>query len=341
MVRYLFALLVFTLVGTWIASTDVHAQANKVVATDLTQVDADFFLMGEYVGCVNGFGEMGLQVVPEGDGNFAARAYQGGLPGNGWDGINQLTLKGKADKGVLRLESEQFVITVEGVNAEVAGVQGEDPGRLRKMVRRSRTLGRRPPRHARVLFDGKDASSFKNARIQNDLLQIGTELIPTYRDYELHLEFLLPYMPYARSQGRANSGVYLQSRYEVQILDSFGLEGKFNECGALYRYLPPDQNMAFPPLTWQTYDITFRAPRYDRSGEKICNARITVLHNGVPVHERVNLERKTGAGRTEGPIPLPIKFQDHGNPVQFRNIWIVDHSRRNKTPRNWFGRSIR
>ena len=340
MVRYFFALLVFALVGTWIAVADIHAQGNKVVATDLTQVDADYYLMGEYVGYVDGFGEMGLQVVAEGDGQFAARAYRGGLPGNGGDKNHQFTLKGKVDKEVLRLESERFVITFEGVNAEVAGQSDEDRGNLRKMVRRSRTLGRRPPRNARVLFDGKDASSFKNARIKNGLLQIGTEIIPTYRDYQLHLEFLLPYMPYARSQGRANSGVYLQSRYEVQILDSFGLEGKFNECGALYRYIPPDQNMAFPPLTWQTYDITFQAPRYNRAGEKICDARITVLHNGVPVHSRRDLERKTGAGKPEGPIPLPIKLQDHGNPVQFRNIWIVDQTRREATPRNWLTRPI-
>ena len=84
MVRYFFALLMFAFVGTWIAVADVHAQGNKVVATDLTQVDADYYLMGEYVGYVDGFGEMGLQVVAEGDGQFAARAYQSGLPGNGW-----------------------------------------------------------------------------------------------------------------------------------------------------------------------------------------------------------------------------------------------------------------
>jgi hypothetical protein len=132
-------------------------------------------------------------------------------------------------------------------------------------------------------------------------------------------------MPFAKGQGRGNSGVYLQSRYEIQILDSFGLEGRANECGGLYRYLPPEQNMAFPPLSWQTYDIRFRAPRFSASGDKLQNARLSVLHNGVVVHNDVSVERKTGAGQAEGPEPLPIKLQDHGNPVQFRNIWLVEY----------------
>ena len=153
-------------------------------------------------------------------------------------------------------------------------------------------------------------------------LKEGTELLAKFRDYTLHVEYRLPYMPHARGQGRANSGLYLQSSYEVQVLDSFGLEGAFNECGALYRYRPPDQNMCLPPLSWQTYDLTFKSPRFDHQGNKICNARITVLHNGVAVHHDFEIERKTGAGKQESPTLWPIKFQDHSNPVRFRNIWI-------------------
>jgi hypothetical protein len=117
--------------------------------------------------------------------------------------------------------------------------------------------------------------------------------------------------------------VYIQRRYEVQILDSFGLEPAFNDCGALYRQQPPDLNMSFPPLHWQTYDIWFTAARWDEAGNKSANARITVLHNGVPIHADREIMTKTGAGMPEGPELLPILFQNHGDPVRFRNIWIV------------------
>ena len=100
----------------------------------------------------------------------------------------------------------------------------------------------------------------------------GTELKQAYRDYTLHVEFRLPYMPHARGQGRSNSGVYLQSRYEVQILDSFGLAGENNECSGLYKFRKPDANLCFPPLAWQTYDIVFSAPRFSADGTKIQNA---------------------------------------------------------------------
>jgi hypothetical protein len=154
---------------------------------------------------------------------------------------------------------------------------------------------------------------------------VGTQLKHAHRDYRMHAEFRLPYMPHARGQGRVNSGVYLQSRYEVQIFDSFGLEGHNNECGGLYRYRRPDVNMCFPPLAWQSYDIEFRAPRFDSQGNKYRHARITVWHNGVIVHNHVAVTNKKGGGSQEGPDPLPIKLQDHGNPVVFRNIWMVDY----------------
>jgi hypothetical protein len=152
-------------------------------------------------------------------------------------------------------------------------------------------------------------------------------------DFRLHLEFRLPFMPYATGQGRGNSGVYIQRRYEVQILDSFGLEGVANECGGLYRQQPPDVNMCLPPLTWQTYDIWFTAARFDGEGNKTANARITVLHNGVPIHNDYEVVAKTGAGRPEAPEPMPILLQDHGNPVRFQNVWIVLGQGKRPSPR--------
>jgi hypothetical protein len=132
--------------------------------------------------------------------------------------------------------------------------------------------------------------------------------------------------PDVKGQGRGNSGIYIQQRYELQILDSYGLEPKNNECGAVYTFKAPDKNVCKKPGEWQTYDILFHAARYeDKDGkpEKVQNARITVFQNGVLIHDNVEVPRKTGAGQPEGPKPLPILLQEHGNEVSFRNVWIV------------------
>ena len=109
----------------------------------------------------------------------------------------------------------------------------------------------------------------------------------------------------------------------MQILDSFGLEGANNECGGLYKQQSPAINMCLPPLAWQTYDIRFLAPVWSSEGKKIANARITVYHNGEPIHLNREVKDKTGAGKPESPEPRQIVIQNHGNPVHFRNIWIV------------------
>jgi len=152
----------------------------------------------------------------------------------------------------------------------------------------------------------------------------------TFQDFRLHVEFNVPQLPPlpegADRGNRGNSGVYLQQRYEVQILDSYGQESEIWDCGALYRFRKPDVNVSKPAGQWQSYDILFRAPRWEGQGDdarKIENARITVFHNGVLIHDDVELKNKTGAGQAEGPQPGPILLQDHGNEVRFRNVWIV------------------
>ncbi len=155
----------------------------------------------------------------------------------------------------------------------------------------------------------------------------------SFNDFRLRLEFKIPEMaplePGANRGNRANSGVYLQRRYEIQILDSFGValdDLEKWDCGALYRTRAPDRNTSKKPGEWQSFDIVFRAARWDRSGKevsKIENARISVLHNGVMIHDNAEFENKTGRGTPEGPEPAPILLQDHGNELMFRNIWIV------------------
>ena len=132
-------------------------------------------------------------------------------------------------------------------------------------------------------------------------------------------------MPAARGQGRGNSGVYLQGRYEVQMLDSFGLDGDEQRVRRPLRASrPPSVNMCFPPLAWQTYDIDYTAAKFE-DGKKTKNATITVKHNGVTIHQDVELPQTTTAAPVaEGPEPGPIYLQDHGNPVRYRNIWLVE-----------------
>jgi hypothetical protein len=306
---------------------------RKLAVTNIHQADADFAYQGEYRGsmCDPSCGvrrRAGLQVVARGGGKFDAVLYRGGLPGAGGDLRTRTKLTGASASGVLTLNAENLTVTCDGRAAHVRDALGRSVGCLANVQRVSPSLGAAPPRGAIILFDGTSTAELDDARISNEgLLEVGAVTKREVGDFRLHLEFRLPYMPHAVGQGRGNSGVYIQRRYEVQILDSFGLDGTNNECGALYRQQPPALNMCLPPLAWQTYDIWFTAARWDAEGNKIANARITLRHNGVPVHSCYKIATKTGAGRPEGPDELPILLQNHGNPVQFRNIWMVEGSR--------------
>jgi Domain of Unknown Function (DUF1080) len=306
-------------------------QANRLAAiTDRAEAGSDYFLQGEYAGWkfVPGRGNeyTGLQVVALGEGKFDAVEYRGGLPGNGWDRTTKAKHSGAIENGQLALSSSGQRFAVGGGMAIASDSAGRELGRLIKMERRSPTLGLSPPASATVLFNGRSTDEFQpGAKVTPEgLLVAGVLTKDPVQAFHLHLEFRTPFMPTARDQARGNSGVYIQRRYEVQILDSFGLDGAFNEAGSLYRQTPPDLNMAFPPLTWQTYDIWFTPPQFGEDGKtKTANARITVLHNGVPVHWHREIIAKTGGGQQEAPQALPIQLQDHGNPVMYRNIWIV------------------
>jgi hypothetical protein len=309
----------------------VVAQRSRPAAfTNPTEAGPDYLLQGEYAGWAyiptRSAQWVGLQVVALGDGKFEAVEYLGGLPGNGWDRTHKKKLSGQIENGQLVLTGpDDRVFVGQGLAISVDN-GGRELWRLVQMQRTSRTLGLMPPPGAVVLFNGSSTDQFQpGAKVTPDgLLLAGVMTKMPVGAFRMHLEFRTPFMPSATGQARANSGVYIQRRYEVQILDSFGLDGVFNECAALYRQTPPDINMAFPPLTWQTYDIWFTPPQFADDGHtKLANARITVLHNGVPVHWHRDITAKTGGGQQEASNPLPINLQDHGNPVAFRNIWLV------------------
>jgi len=230
------------------------------------------------------------------------------------------------------LEGEKFSGTFQGQDFAGSFV-------MERVIRLSPTLGAKPPAGAVVLFKGRNFNEWKYSgnkpgpvkwKLVDRAMEVkpGTGSIITKREFadtRLHLEFRTPFMPEARGQGRGNSGVYLQGRYEVQVLDSYGLEGRDNECGGIYRVAQPLVNMCAPPMQWQTYDITFSAPRFDSNGKRVKGARMTVVHNGVKIHDNVKVSKATTAA-PGGNITQRggIYLQDHGNPVQYRNIWVVE-----------------
>jgi len=146
----------------------------------------------------------------------------------------------------------------------------------------------------------------------------------SYRDLRMHLEFNVNAGESADPEANGNSGVYIQQRYELQILDSYGVTAKDYKgsyCGSLYRLKKPDRLVNKPAGEWQTFDIVFCAARYE-GDQKTANAKITVYQNQQLIHDDVQLPRKTGAGQPEGPEPRPVKLQGHHNEVRFRNVWI-------------------
>lgn len=193
------------------------------------------------------------------------------------------------------------------------------------------------PKGAIILFDGKlDAWVKKDDRkttptwklLDGGIMQVGGGDIVTKElfdgHFHLHVEFRVPYMPKASGQGRGNSGVYVQGRYEIQVLDSYGLESKDNDCGGIYSIAKPLLNACKAPTVWQAYDIDFTAPKFE-DGKKTEPGVITVHHNGIKIHDQQKLTKdNTTSGLGGDPSkPGPILLQDHGNPVQYRNIWLL------------------
>lgn len=286
---------------------------------------------GDYRGQLTGGSPLVAQVIDLGAGRFRAKFL------NGFDDTKNVLAEadGEGEDGVVRFESD--VISGEIKDKKFTGKKADGTMfSLDYVERESPTLGAEAPEGAVVLFDGSGLGAWQKADggeigwkiADNGSMQVvprtGTiESREAFGDMEMHLEFRLPLMPFARGQERANSGVYVQGSYEVQVLDSYGLEGADNEAGGIYQVGAPLINAAFPPLQWQAYDITFRAARWD-GDRKTENARITVKHNGVLVQDNIELPDATGGAKYKGEPkhPGPIMLQDHRNEIQFRNIWV-------------------
>ena len=281
----------------------------------------DYADQGEYV---NDWG--GVQVIALGADRFRAVIGKGGLPGAGWDGEPRTEVEGKRSGNGIEFKNEKNGWTYSVADGVfTTKTDGGETYTMKKVNRSSPTLGAKPPAGAIVLFDGKNADEWSGGHLDDrGLLMAGPTSKRQFGDFTLHAEFFLPFKPLGRGQDRGNSGVYLQNRYEVQVLDSFGLKGENNECGGIYSKIRPKVNMCFPPLVWQTYDIQYTAARFDADGKKTHNAVATVKHNGVTIHDQVEIDGSTGGGQPEAATPGSIQLQGHGNPVFYRNIWLVE-----------------
>jgi hypothetical protein len=319
------------------------ADQTNPVYTDPAKVDRDYAIQGEYAGSVDANGQLtpvAARVIALGNGMFDVVAYPGGLPGLGWTGTDRFTgtaaRTGDAADAQVKIEGTDWTGSPrkgEIRNGEIVVFHddGSEWTRLPKKPRTSATLGQKPPEDAVVIFDGpgpvNEAATLVDAHVTDDgLLMQGVTTKETFGDAVWHIEFRLPYQPFDRGQNRGNSGAYVQGCYEVQMLDSFGLEGKDNECGGLYSIAAPRANAALPPLEWQTYDIDFTAPKF-ADGKKVANARMTVRHNGILVQDDVEVPVITPAGPQPEERPRgPLHLQEHGCQVRYRNIWVQPKS---------------
>lgn len=196
------------------------------------------------------------------------------------------------------------------------------------------TLCAKPPAGAAVLLDEKGLHGWVQAGnkvaakwpVADGIVTVGRGDImteKTFGDFILHVEFNVPYMPTEHGQARGNSGVYLTGNHELQVLDSYGLKPRDNDCGAIYHQIAPCVNACKPPLRWQTYDVTFHKAKAE-DGKVVKKARITVVQNGVKIIDDAEITPTPGgiSGAIAEGKDGPILLQDHGNAVQYRNIWL-------------------
>jgi hypothetical protein len=235
-----------------------------------------------------------------------------------------------------------LVLLATIVTPSALTAQNADPFPAPKLEPPIVTPGRTPadpPADAIVLFDGKNLSSWRSSdgspakwQVRDGYMEVvaGTGDIRTadsFGDSQLHIEWATPTPPKGEGQERGNSGVFLMERYEIQVLDSYDNKTYYHgQAGSVYKQYAPLVNASRRPGEWQTYDIIFKAPKFDEQGKVTERARVTVLHNGVLIQNNVEIYGNTFNDRPAvyfaHPAALPLRLQDHGNPVRYRNIWI-------------------
>lgn len=310
-----------------VAATATQAQQKKkaTVVIDPDKAGPDWYTQGEYIGTA-GKHKLGAEVIARGDGKFLVNILPGGLRGAGGNYKKRLegTAQRQGSEVKVKFKKGNWTASIQDGVMKVTTKKGET-FMLKWTIRKSKTLGKAPPKNALVLYGGpKDIKNWPRGHVVDGNLEAGDiDSKQKFKDHKIHLEFRLTFMPERTGQARSNSGVYVQHRYEIQVLDSFGLKGQNNECGGIYSQKAPKVNMCFPPLTWQTYDIEFKAARFDKSGKRISPAILTVRHNGVVIHDKLELKGPTPGGRQESTEPGPLFIQGHGGHVQYRNIWVV------------------
>jgi type 1 glutamine amidotransferase len=305
-------------------------------------------LIGDWEGTINNTEHAVGQVIALGQGQYqlvlaeefdAVNENPVTLSGTGAKGAPEVNLNAKVDKGHFAGTQWAATLTAGSLVGKVEGAT-QTTFALKRVARLSPTLGARAPAGAVVLL-GAGTKDLNAEWMRHGGKPCGWKLLPggamqvvpgagsiitkkQFGHQRLHVEFRTPLEPEKRGQGRGNSGVYLQGLFEVQVLDSYGLAPKNNECGGIYGVAAPRVNMCAPPGQWQTYDIAFQAAVL-KDGKVAAPARITVLHNGVKVHDSVALPHTTTAA-PGGAIAQTggLYLQDHGNAVEYRNIWIVE-----------------
>lgn len=316
-------------------------------------------LFGDYLGVFTDQGKYPLnkkdakcaaQVIDAGNSKYIIHLSEALYTGAG----NLASAEGVKQDNSITIRGDNLIceISQEGISGKLLFRNDWLGFKLNKAEVASPTLGAVPTPDALVLFDGSgfdnwigDGNKKVNWKIINNN---EAEVVPVtpgsrpkhdiitrekFTDLYLHIEFKLPLMAESEGQQRANSGVIFEGIGEIQILDSYGLEGNYNECGAIYRTAPPKVNMCSPPLSWQTYDIIYHGPRYNTRGIKTEDGNITVYHNGKRIHYHLPLKKgpeQLDPGQTD--FPVGIRLQDHQNTLWYRNIWAIDLQKHTELP---------
>ena len=305
-----------------------------LVGTAIAAAPPEEIVQGLYEGAITdtkGAHQLEARVVATGDKAYKVfiRVPQAGGK------VTKIELDGKTEGSAVR-----FTGTFAGADCKAAYLAGVIKGtcgtgalQMKRIVRKPPSLGEKPPAGAVVLIGGKDFSEvvkkpLKGGKEQEWIpvegggIQIPKGGLRSKRQFDgslrMHVEFKVPLVAKGRGQGRGNSGVFLPCGQEIQVLDSFGMTTYTGGgCGGLYKYKDPDAFDEFslaslPPLEWQTYDILYRVKK--QGGKAVGNPVLTVLHNGIKIHDNHELKKKARPGG--------FSFQDHGNPVHYRNIWV-------------------